>query len=66
MLGLALLTRRPTDVARSSGLFLPLTALDAVAVLAGARAGVLGRRSVVMALAVLATNAAVSRSAARP
>ena len=59
VLGLALLTRQPTDVTRSAGLFLPLTALDAVAVLGGLRSGVLRRRSAVMAAAVLATNVAV-------
>ena len=37
VLGLALLTRTPVDVRRSAGLFLPLTALDAVAVLLGVR-----------------------------
>lgn len=57
--GLALLTRR-VPVGRASGLFLPLTALDAAAVLSARRAGVLSGRSVVMALAVLTTNVAVS------
>lgn len=64
-LGVALLTRHPVPVARASGLFLPLTALDAVAVLAARRAGALERRSAVAALSVLATNVAV-RLAARP
>ena len=58
-LGLALLTKR-VPVRRASGLFLPLTALDAGAVLAARRAGVLAPRSAVAALLVLATNVAVS------
>lgn len=59
-LGIALLTRRPVPVGRASGLFLPVTALDAAAVLGAVRAGVLHRRSAAMALTVLATNVAVS------
>lgn len=59
VLGLALLTRSPVDVRRSAGLFLPLTALDAVAVLLGVRGGVLAPRSAAMALTVLGVNAAV-------
>ena len=59
VLGLALLTRTPVDVGRSAGLFLPLTALDAVAVLLGVRGRVLAPRSAAMALAVLGVNAAV-------
>lgn len=59
VLGLALLTRSPADLRRSARLFLPLTALDAVAVGLAARRGVVGTRSVVMAGAVLATNTAV-------
>jgi hypothetical protein len=60
-LGLALLTRRPLDMHRAAGLFLPVTAVDAAAVLAARRSGVLHRRSAVMSLAVLATNAWVHR-----
>lgn len=59
-LGIALLTRTPVPVGRASGLFLPVTALDAAAVLAARRAGVLRGRSLAMALTVLATNVAVS------
>ena len=66
VLGLALLTRTPVDVRRSSGLFLPLTALDAVAVLLGVRAQVLAPRSAVMALTVLGVNVAVVRAAPQP
>ena len=65
VLGLALLTRSPVDVRRAAGLFLPLTVLDAVAVVGATRQGVLARRSTGMSLAVLATNvvvAAVSES----
>ncbi len=65
VLGLALLTRRPTDVRRSAELFLPLTALDAAAVLAGVRSGALHRRSALMSLAVLGTNAEIARRARR-
>lgn len=64
-LGLALLSRRPTPVSRASGLFLPLTALDAAAVLAARRAGALEPRSARMALTVLATNVAVSVASRR-
>jgi hypothetical protein len=64
-LGLALLSRSPVDVRRASGLFLPVTALDAAAVLGGVRSGVLARRSAVLSLTVLATDVAVWR-AARP
>ena len=63
VLGLALLTRRPTDVRRSAGLFLPLTTVDAVVVLLAVRAGVLLPRAGVASLAVLTTNAAVALSA---
>ena len=66
VLGLALLTRTPVDVSRSAGLFLPLTALDAVAVLLGVRAGVLAPRSAAMALSVLGANIAVARAAPQP
>ena len=45
---------------RSAGLFLPLTALDAAAVLVGTRQGVLARRSAAMSLVVLATNVAIA------
>ena len=65
LIGLAVLTRRPTDVARSAGLFLPLTTLDAVAVLAGVRTGALHPRSGAMSLAVLAGNLAVLRRVRR-
>ncbi|MCW2606972.1 MAG: hypothetical protein JWO60_1665, partial [Frankiales bacterium] len=44
----------------ASGLFLPVTALDAAAVVGAWRGGVLRPRSAAMALAVLATNVAVS------
>ena len=60
VLGLALLTRSPVDVRRSAGLFLPLTALDAAAVLLAQQQGVLRPRSVVMATTVLATNVVVA------
>ncbi len=66
VLGLALLTRTPTDVGRSAGLFLPLTALDAAAVLLGVRSRALAPRSAVMALTVLGVNVAVARAAGRP
>lgn len=66
VLGLAILTRTPVDVGRSSGLFLPLTALDAVAVLLGVRSRVLAPRSAAMALTVLAVNAGVQRAVAQP
>jgi hypothetical protein len=64
-LGLALLTRSPVDARRSAGLFLPVTVADAAAVVAGARAGVLARRSLVMAGLVLATNVWAARAAGR-
>lgn len=64
--GLALLTRTPPEVARAARLFLPLTALDAAAVLAGVRRGGLAPRSAAMALTVLGTNAAVALAARRP
>ena len=60
VLGLALLTRSPVDVQRSARLFLPLTAADLAAVVAGRRAGVLAPRSVAMATAVFATNLAIA------
>ena len=66
VLGLALLTRTPTDVGRSAGLFLPLTTLDAAAVLLGVRARVLAPRSAVMALTVLGVNVAVAQAAGPP
>ena len=66
VLGIAILTRTPVDVRRSSGLFLPLTALDAVAVLLGVRSGVLAPRAAAMALAVLSVNAAVQAAAPQP
>jgi hypothetical protein len=55
-LGLALLTRRPADPRRSAALFLPITGVDAAAVLLARRRGLLAPRSTVMALAVLTTN----------
>jgi hypothetical protein len=58
-LGLALLTRRPVDPLRSAALFLPITAVDAAAVLLARRAGLLAPRSTAMALTVLATNVGV-------
>ncbi len=61
VLGLELLTRYPPDVRRAAGLFLPLTALD----LAAVAGGVLSRRSLAMAGAVLAVNAAVLGAARR-
>lgn len=60
VLGLALLSRRPVAVRRSAELFLPLTALDAVAVVAAYRSGVVRPRSLAMALGVLATNAGIA------
>ncbi len=60
VLGLALLTRTPVPVARASGLFLPLTALDAAAVLLAVRQGVLRPRAAALSTCVLAVNAAVS------
>lgn len=65
LIGVAVLTRRPTDVARSTALFLPLTALDAAAVLAGVRSGALRRRSGLMSTMVLAGNIAVGVSVRR-
>jgi len=62
-LGLALLTRRPTPVRRSADLFLPLTALDAAAVVHGVRNGALDRRAAAAAAAVLTVNAWVARRA---
>ena len=59
-LGIALLTRHSVPVDRSSGLFLPTTGLDAAAVLLARRQGVLAPRATAMALAVLATNVAVT------
>ncbi len=56
VVGLAILSRRPTDVARSARLFLPLTALDAAAVAVAVRHGVLHRRAGVASATVLATN----------
>ena len=64
-LGLALLTRVPVDVRRSAALFLPLTTADLTAVAAATAAGALHRRSLVMATAVLAVNAAVLVAASR-
>lgn len=58
-LGLALLTRRPVDPLRSAALFLPVTAVDAGAVLLARRRGLLAPRSTAMALCVLTTNVAV-------
>ena len=58
-IGLAVLTRRPTDVRRTADLFLPLTVLDAGAVLHGVGSGALHRRAGVLALGVLATDVAV-------
>ena len=66
VLGIALLTRTPVDVRRSSGLFLPLTALDAVAVVLGVRSGVLAPRAAAMALAVVSVNAAVQAAVPQP
>ena len=65
VVGLALLTRRPPDLRRSAALFLPLTAVDAVVVLAAVRGGVLRRRAGVASLAVLVTNAAAAWHARR-
>lgn len=65
VVGLALLTRRPTDVRRSAGLFLPLTAVDAAVVVAAVRAGTLRPRAAAMSLAVLAANAGVAGRARR-
>ena len=62
-LGLALLTRRPTPVRRSADLFLPLTALDAAAVVQGVRTGALDRRAAAAAAAVLTVNAWVAHRA---
>ena len=66
VLGLALLTHTPVDVGRSAGLFLPLTALDAAAVLLGVRAEALAPRSAVMALTVLGVNVGVAVADRRP
>ena len=66
VLGIALLTRTPVDVRRSSGLFLPLTALDAVAVVLGVRSGVLAPRAAAMALAVVSVNTAVQAAVPQP
>ena len=65
VVGLALLTRHPTDVRRSADLFLPLTAVDAVVVLAAVRSGVLRPRAAAASLAVLATNVLVAVRARR-
>lgn len=65
VVGLALLTRRPPDVRRSAGLFLPLTAVDAAAVLVAVRGGVLRPRSAAMSLTVLAANTWVARRGRR-
>ena len=64
-LGLALLTRSPVPVARAAGLFLPLTALDAAAVLHASRSGLLAPRAARAALVVLATDIGVSLLARR-
>ena len=66
VLGIALLTRTPVDFRRSSGLFLPLTALDAVAVVLGVRSGVLAPRAAAMALAVVSVNTAVQAAVPQP
>ncbi len=60
-LGLALLSRRPLDMHRAAGLFLPVTVVDAAAAVAGRRSGALSPRSTVMSLSVLAANAWVMR-----
>lgn len=60
VIGMALLTRHPADLARSSGLFLPLTAVDAAVVVAAVRSGVLRPRAAAMSLAVLATNVGIA------
>lgn len=60
VVGLALLTRRPTDVRRSADLFLPLTAVDAAVVLVAVRGRVLRRRSAALSLGVLAANSWVA------
>ncbi len=65
LIGVAVLTRRPTDVRRSTNLFLPLTTFDAAAVLLGVRAGALRPRSGLMSAAVLATNVAIGVSVRR-
>lgn len=62
-LGLAILSRRPVPVGRSARLFLPVTVVDAAAVLAGVRSGALERRSGAYSLLVLATNVAVAVAA---
>lgn len=64
-IGVAVLSRRPTEVRRNADLFLPLTALDAGAVLQGVRSGALDRRAGAMSVAVLAVNAAVGLGARR-
>ncbi len=56
---------RPTDVRRTAGLFLPLTAVDAAVVLAGVRARVLRPPAAVLSLAVLGAHAWVARRARR-
>jgi len=59
-LGLALLTRRPLDPRRAAGLFLPLTAVDAAAVLAAWQRGTVAPRAAVASLAVLAATTAAA------
>ena len=63
VLGLAILSRRPTDVARSARLFLPLTTLDAIAVGLAVRHGSLQPRAAAASATVLATNLWVARRA---
>lgn len=63
VIGLAVLTRRPTDVGRSARLFLPLTALDAGAVYTGVRSGALRPRAAAASTLVLATNVWVATRA---
>lgn len=65
LIGVAVLTRRPTDVARSTSPFIPLTRLDAAAVLLGVRSSALHPRSGVMSMAVLAANVATGVSVRR-
>ncbi len=61
VLGLAILSRRPTDVGRAARLFLPLTTLDAIAVGLAVRRGTLHPRAAAASATVLATNVWVAR-----
>lgn len=64
-LGLALLTRTPLDMRRAAGLFLPVTAIDAAAAVAGVRSGALERRAGIVAVTVLVANSLVAVAARR-